>query len=178
MRGTFGDGLDKIKAAFGRGSLIGTVEVDQVYAHYQHDPNNNLHHPDGGGPNYLADPLFSNSDARMEKMATRMITEQGSEIEDGMIDAMEDLSEDVHERAPWEFGDLRESGHPVVTSDGETIYDRAPHQGRLSAAELKQKAKLSRKYDPDRYTTKGTKQHAPHMGPHVHGQVKARKRGE
>lgn len=45
----------------------------------------------------------------------------------------------VEEHAPVEFGDLRKSGHPKVTKDGATIYDRPPVVGRLSEAELKAK---------------------------------------
>ena len=57
---------------------------------------------------------------------------------------MEDLAEDggVASHAPVEFGDLRDSGHPSVTEDGRTVYDREPRQGRLSPEELKAKYRL------------------------------------
>ncbi len=58
-----------------------------------------------------------------------------------MISAAEHLSGEVARLAPVEFGDLRGSGHPVVTDDGETIYDRPPLVGRLSKEELKAKDK-------------------------------------
>lgn len=151
MRGTFGRKLDELADKIGRGILSGSVEVDQVYAHYQHDPSRHLHHPDGGGPNYLAGPLFEKSDERTEKLAERLITPEGSEIKEAMQDAMEDLSQDVYQRAPWEFGDLRASGHPVVKDDGETIYDRAPLAHRLSTQEIRDKNRLSRLFWPDRY---------------------------
>lgn len=151
MRGTFGEGIDRLSDAVGKGRLKGSVEVDQVYAHYQHDPMNHLHHPDGGGPNYLTNPLFQKSDSRMQKLADDLITEDGSRLESGMAEAMEELSDDVYERAPWEFGDLRASGHPQVESNGDTVYDRAPNVHRLSKEELREKNKLSRLFWPDRY---------------------------
>lgn len=151
MRGTFGDRLDELSRKVGRGHLKGSCEVNQVYAHYQHDPMNHLHHPDGGGPNYLSGPLFEKSDERMQKLADDLLTEDGSRLEEGMAESMETLSDDVYERAPWEFGDLRASGHPQVESEGETIYDRAPHVHRLSEEELREKQKTSRLFWPDRY---------------------------
>jgi hypothetical protein len=70
-------------------------------------------------------------------------------LEDGgvpaMIDAMEALAGDngVASHAPVELGDLRASGHPTVTSDGHSVYDRAPRQHRLTEEELKLKSKAA-----------------------------------
>jgi hypothetical protein len=150
VKGTFGARVDELKEKVGRGKLTGSVEVDQVYAQYQHE-GYDLHHPDGGKPSYLRDPLFEKSDKRMQKLADNLITEEGSNIKDAMADAMEDLSNDVYEQAPWEFGDLRASGHPMVKDDDETIYDRAPRVHRLSEDELREKSRTSRIFWPDRY---------------------------
>jgi hypothetical protein len=59
--------------------------------------------------------------------------------EAAMIRSVEDLAEEggVAVRAPVLYDNLRASGHPVVTSDGAVIYDRAPRQHRLSEEELK-----------------------------------------
>lgn len=58
-----------------------------------------------------------------------------------MAGNMEDLSAQVQEKAPKFWGDLRNSGHPVVTSQGRTTYDRPPRARRLTEAELRQKAR-------------------------------------
>lgn len=88
----------------------------------------------------------------MEKLARRAITPDGSEIERGMAEAMEDLSDDAEAKAPVEFADLKNSGHPSVTSDGATVYDRPPNVHRLSKEELKAK---------DRLRNRGLLRHGP-----------------
>lgn len=88
----------------------------------------------------------------MRRLADKAITEEGSALGDAMAHNMEHLStEGVYIEAPWEFADLRASGHPTVESDGVLIYDRPPHMHRLSAEEIKIKNKLSRLLDPGRY---------------------------
>lgn len=150
MKGTFGAGLDHVKEAVGKGHLVGTVEVDQVYAHYQHE-HPEFHHPDGGKAFYLQDPLFQNADKYMQHCADELITEEGFKLNEAMADNMEKLSDKVYEEAPWEFADLRASGHPKVTSDGDTVYDRAALRPRLTEDELREKQRLSRLLDPHRY---------------------------
>lgn len=78
----------------------------------------------------------------MGKLAARAITPEGSELREAAISAAEDLSDDVFELAPLEFGDLKASGHPSVTDDGAVVYDRAPNVGRLSEEELRIKGHL------------------------------------
>ena len=60
-----------------------------------------------------------------------------------MIRSVENLAEEggVATHAPIEFADLRASGHPSVTSDGEQVYDRPPRVHRLTPEELKAKDK-------------------------------------
>jgi hypothetical protein len=87
----------------------------------------------------------------MEHLAESAITEEGSNLEDAMADNMEDMSEQIYLLAPWEFGDLRASGHPSVASGGATVYDRPPNVGRLSEEELRAKGELRELFDPHRY---------------------------
>lgn len=148
MASTFGDRIEELKARVGRGTLRGKVEVDQVYARYQHE-HDEFKHPDGGKAHYLRDPLYANVDDYMRAVARTTLTEGGPK--EGMKEAVEDLSAKVYEEAPLEFGDLKASGHPSVTSDGAVVYDRPPRVPRLSEEELRIKGHLRRLFDPDRY---------------------------
>lgn len=142
--------MDKLIAQAGNGDLVGHVVVDQAYAQNQHQ-SFWFNHPDGGKPFYLRDPLFANAARYMQMVADTAITRRGLEPEKGMADAMENLSDRVYDEAPWEFADLRASGHPFVTDGQHTVYDRTPHVHRLSKAELRIKAELRQLFDPDRY---------------------------
>lgn len=150
MRGTFGDGIDRLIETVGRGHLKGSVEVDQIYAKYQHEKPE-LNHPDGGKAYYLRDPLFEKSAEYMQKLADKTITVGGSEIEQGMVEVVEDLSTQVYIHAPLEFADLKASGHPTVESAGAVVYDRAPNVPRLTREELRIKARLRTLFEPGRY---------------------------
>lgn len=147
--GSFDEGVDRFLATL-PDKVKGFVEVDQVYAHYQHE-HPEFHHPDGGEAFYLTTPLFGKVGKFMATLARSAITPRGSDIVDGMMDAMEALSLEVYERAPWEFADLRASGHPYVMADGAIVRDRPPNCHRLSKAELKIKSDLSRLLWPNRY---------------------------
>lgn len=136
MSSTFFERIDLLAERVGTGPLKAKVVVDQVYAHYQHE-GTDFAHPHGGQAHFLRDGLYGNMDKSMEHLAGGAITEGGSEIREHMADVAEDISEQVFVRAPVEHGNLRNSGHPTVTDDGATIYDRAPHVGRLSEAELR-----------------------------------------
>lgn len=141
MASTFFERVDYLSGQVGHGDLVGRVEVDQAYAHYQHE-HDEFEHPRGGQSRYLSQPFFDKTDERMEKLAARTITKDGSDLEGAMADAMEDLSDDVFKLAPVEFADLKASGHPTVKSEGATVYDRPPNVGRLSKDELKAKSRL------------------------------------
>lgn len=143
MKGTFGDRIDRLRHEVGSGHLTGTVEVNQVYAAYQHF-RIELHHPRGGEAYYLQGPLFANAPRYVEKLADRALDRGGAGLRDAMIANVLDLSRQVELHAPVEFWDLRRSGHPVVMQDGEVRYDRAPIVPRLTAEQLKAKARLSR----------------------------------
>lgn len=146
MSGTFIQGVnDLLRRTPER--VTGRVEVNQVYAHYQHE-HPEFHHPDGGKAFYLRDPLFQKSSEYLDHLAHGAMT---GELIRAMTENMEDLSRQVYEEAPWEFGDLRASGHPMVEADGALVYDRAPMVHRLSEEELKIKSHLRYLFDPHRY---------------------------
>lgn len=145
--GTFQDRIDYLIEQVGKAHLKGTVEYNQIYAHYQHE-HPDFKHPQGGKAFFLRDPLFAGVNEAMAHLADRAILPEGSKIQTAMADNMEKLSTRARDESPVEFGDLRDSGHPVVVSDGRTIYDRAPVAHRLTEQELKSKAKLRRLLDP------------------------------
>jgi hypothetical protein len=147
--GTFSEGIDRLLAQTPDRIKMG-VTVDQVYAHYQHE-HPEFHHPDGGGAFYLRDPLYGKMGKWMSSIARGLIRQDGLHLRQGMIDVAEDLSLEVYQRAPWEFGDLRASGHPWVEEDGTRVYDRKPQCDRLSPDELKIKSELRYLFDPHRY---------------------------
>lgn len=130
--------------------IKGTVEVDQVYAHYQH-AHPEFHHPDGGQAFYLQEPLYAKASKYLQNIASKAITSHGVNLRDPMVENMEDLSLEVYTRAPLEFGDLKGSGHPMVSEDGAVVYDRPPMVPRLSESELKIKSHLRYLFDPHRY---------------------------
>lgn len=135
MAGDFMLRSQEIIDRVGGGSLVGCVEVNQVYAHYQHE-NLALKHPRGGQARYLADPLMRNASDYLQEIAATVLDDGGRR---SMIMAMEHLSAEVETHAPWEFKDLQHSGHPTVTDGGRLIYDRPPVQHRLTEAELEAK---------------------------------------
>lgn len=136
--------LEELRHRIGSGLLRGSVEVDQVYAHYQHE-HLFFRHPRGGGPLYLSTPLFAHFRSYLQDVAGTMLEDGG---EAGMRRSMEHLSDQVEIYAPVEFNDLRRSGHPKVEHHGHLVYDRPPKQHRLSAEELRIKNRL-RKLPPE-----------------------------
>lgn len=94
---------------------------------------------------YLREPLMNHKDAYLEAYA-RTVLEDGGER--SVRDSMEDLAEEggVATHAPILYANLRASGHPSVTSDGRTVYDRPPRQRRLTDDELRA---IYREHHPD-----------------------------
>lgn len=135
---TFFDRLTQLDRAVGRGPLVGRVSFNQRYAQNQHESLDFVH-PHGGQAKYLEAPLLENAADYVRAVADRAITAQGSEIREGMADAMEALAADSSKRAPVWFADLRNSAHPTVEDDGRTTYDRAPKARRLTDSELRLK---------------------------------------
>lgn len=142
--------IDVLRHNVGGGKLEGKCEVNQRYAAYQHFLPE-LHHPDGGSAYYLRDPFYADHGDYLKHFADKLLADEGRGGSQAMMDGMEKLSDRVFEKAPWEFADLRASGHPSVERDGVVLHDRAPHCARLSDAELREKSRLSRLLDPRRY---------------------------
>ena len=138
MTSTFSDRIDELRKTAGNGQkLTGSVVVDQIYAHFQHE-GLNLHHPRGGSAKYLEKPLMDGHRDYLEDYARTVLNDGG---QPAMKRSVEHLSDQVEVTAPVEFSDLRGSGHPSVTLGGRTVYDRAPKVARLSAGELKARSR-------------------------------------
>jgi hypothetical protein len=131
--GTFNQRIDELIQQVGVGSLVGKVEVDQAYAHMQHE-DLTLKHTHGGQALYLTQPLLDHLDSYLETLARTTFDEKGPA--EGMKDNMEHLSEQVSIKAPIRYGALRQSAHPSVTSDGAVVYDRPPVVPRLTEQQL------------------------------------------
>jgi hypothetical protein len=139
MPGTFTTRIAELRdrTHLGDGWLRGSVEIDQVYAHFQHE-SLDLRHPRGGGPKYLERPLFMHFRRYLEEISHTWLEDGGDEA---MARSMEDLSDEAEQAAPWEFGDLIHSGHPQVQHGMRDVYDRPPKRHRLTHAELAQKSR-------------------------------------
>lgn len=135
----FFDRIDELADRVGHGTVHGEVEVNQVYAKYQ-ELRDDLQHPRGGQAHYLGGPFLENVEDNMRHLAKTLL-EPGGPV-DGMVEVVEATSRSVFEHSPVEWGDLRDSGHPSVTDDGHTVYDRPPRVPRLSEYELRAKGKL------------------------------------
>lgn len=122
-------------------AIEGKVEVDQVYAHYQHE-GVEFRHPRGGQPFYLKIPMVDFAEEHTRRLAKTLIEPGGAK--EGMQDVVEEVSRGVHELAPREFDDLRNSAHPTVSVDGVVTYDRPPLIPRLTEEELREKDRLRR----------------------------------
>ncbi|HEY2638960.1 MAG TPA: hypothetical protein VGI66_03625 [Streptosporangiaceae bacterium] len=127
-------------------TLHGQVEVDQIYAHYQHE-HVEFRHPRGGRAMYLQGPLFEHYRGYLQEIAGGVLKDGGRE---GMKRSMEHLSDQVELNAPREFLDLSRSGHPTVSVGQRVVYDRRPKQHRLSEWELKAKSRIRYMKLPDR----------------------------
>lgn len=147
----FADRIRELEEAVGDGDLQGKVNVDQVYAAVQHEgywktgPLAGVvirNHPRGGGSKFLAEPLFENAADYMRRLAGRALEPAG--LVSAMRENVEDLSGEVYDRAPREFDDLRDSGHPTVMDGDRLAYDRPPRRPRLSEGALREKKRRSR----------------------------------
>lgn len=139
MAGDFGERIDELIGLMDGGEdLVGHVEIDQVYAAYQHE-GLDLRHPRGGQAKFLEGPLFEGVDSTLSEVAGSFLHDGGLE---GMSDAVEDLSTRAEALTPVEFHDLADSGHPSVTVGDAVVYDRPPVVPRLTEEQLKAKARL------------------------------------
>jgi hypothetical protein len=133
VTGTFQARTDELAHKVGHGDLKGRVEVDQIYARFQHE-RADLRHPRGGGPFYLRK-------AMMEHGQQHLVTIGRSILETGGVHAMADAMDEVvgllPQYTPVEFGYLRDSGHAQVFDNGALAYDLPPIVPRLSEEQLK-----------------------------------------
>lgn len=136
---TFEERIDKLTEQVGETTLRGQVDVDQVYAQYQHE-GLDLRHPRGGQAKYLEQPLFERARDYVQRLADEVLT---GHLQEAMEDNMEDLAGQVFTLAPVEFSDLRSSAHPTVRRlGGPALYDRPPMVARLTATQLRAKSRL------------------------------------
>jgi hypothetical protein len=153
---TFFERIDLLAEEVGDDHLIGACEVDQVYAHRQHEELT-WRHPEGGQAKYLEQPFLDGAEDHVRRLAKTLLDPGGPTV--GMTEIVEEMARDVFEHAPFEFGDLRASGHPFVVdggriltgengksdiAGGHNVYDRPPAVHRLSEDELRAKGDLRR----------------------------------
>lgn len=136
--GTFNERTRELADLIGSGKMVARVEVDQVYAKYQHE-RLDLKHPSGGKAMFLRDPLYSTAPDSLHHLASRLLLEGPLP---GMQHAAEAVANGVREQAPIEFGDLKNSSHVTVEDSGVIVHDRPPVAGRLTPGELREKSKL------------------------------------
>lgn len=149
MRGTFGERTRELGEMVGEGTLRGSVEVDQVYALPIHSGfwrtgplagvTNRPRH--GGQIGFLSRPLMEKHARYLAKLADGVLS---GFLTQAMAENMEDLTQEVYERAPRLMDDLRRSGHPMVRDQGRVVYDRPPERARLTDAQLREKSKRVR----------------------------------
>jgi hypothetical protein len=137
--GDFAERIDELADLVGRGPLVGTVNVDQVYAAVQHEGywvSGPLagHHIHRGRLKYLEGPLLGHASQYMGEIADRLLSEGP---DDAMIDNVKNLVTQVLVNAPVELDNLRRSASGRVTSDGDTIFDQPAEVPRLSREELR-----------------------------------------
>lgn len=136
--GTFTERTLQLEDRIGHGDLGIRVVVDQPYAQDQHETLIYAH-MGGGQARYLGEPLFRHYPAYMQRLANSVLD---GRLVTAATSIAEDLSKEVFENAPFEFGDLKASGHPIVYDDGVPVYDRPPAAGRLDHADLEAKQDL------------------------------------
>jgi len=132
MPSTFNARIDELIARVGVGDVVGRVEVNQVYAHRQHEELD-VKHPRGGGPKYLERPLFELSPLFYQHIADELLA---SGVVAPMIEDAELLASRASAVAPRLFDHLAHSMHPSVTDDGTIVYDRSPLVPRQTQRQL------------------------------------------
>lgn len=117
-----------------KGHWQASTEVDQVYAHYQHE-GLEFEHPRGGQAKYLEQPWEAGASGFSQRWADGLLKPEG--LKEAATAIAQDGVRMVDEHAPVEFENLKHSGHGAATRDGAVIYDEPPLAGRLSETELK-----------------------------------------
>lgn len=125
--------------------MRGVVEVDQIYAAYQHEMVG-LDHPRGGGPHYLRNPLIQYAPFYLQSLADQVLT---GTLNMTMAAMMEHLSAQLNETAPIDedpnFILLRSSGNPQVWDNGAEVYNRPPASPRETRAQKRMEDRLKSK---------------------------------
>lgn len=133
MAGTFLARTKMLMDNVGGGNLIGVIEVNQVYAKYQHERMDLAH--DDGGPKYLGNAMKEGAVPAMAVLARSVLR---GDLSIAMSRQMENIAHRMPKFAPTEFGDLDRSAHVKVIDRGAIVYDR-PGVPRLSEAEIEAK---------------------------------------
>lgn len=126
--------ISELQEMVGDGTCHGSVERDQVYAHYQ-EARLDLKHPNGGRALYQESTLYGKSSDYLKAIAEQVLA---TGVDAGMVEAMEQFALDSGDACPKELTLLAHSDHPTVTSSGSVVYDRAPEVPRLSEQELRE----------------------------------------
>ncbi len=139
MGGDFVQRVTELQEIVGHNQLVGTLERDQVYAHYQHAGINRftggpLVYHGGGQSHYQESALYDGASEYLQAIADTILEGGGTSA---MKQAMEAFDGKASERCPKETGILSNSGHPTVTDNGALTYNRPPRVPRLSEAELR-----------------------------------------
>jgi len=142
---SFATAMKELREKVGTGRLTGSVTVDQVYAHYQHE-HPEFHHPRGGEAFFLQTPFYDYYRTYLTSFARSVLRDGGK---GSLMSSMEHLSDQVEVKAPVEFADLRRSGHPQVSLNGHVIKDREPKVHRLTKEELRIKSRIRYMSLPD-----------------------------
>lgn len=138
--GSFSARTRQLGEQVGEGDLTGSVTVDQPYAVNQHEmgwlnfmgrygPKPIRRYHRGGGAKFLEAPLMEKGPTEyMQRLANRALDPGG--LVEAMVENMEDLCDEVHERAPRDRDVLRDSASPKVTDGGTVAYERPPRAAR------------------------------------------------
>jgi hypothetical protein len=136
---TFDGRINQLIGQIGGPHVDGIIEVNQVYAHRQHE-DTMYKHPHGGQAKYLEGPLFARASFYLAYMADHMLDTGGPAK--AMEHILNDLADKARDRTPIWGDDLRRSYHLVVTVNGAVVYDKPPEQHRLTQQEIREKHRL------------------------------------
>jgi hypothetical protein len=138
---TFSEGVDELIAMVGPGSLVGTISVNQVYAHWIDDgvsihgkPAASFNHPRGGQAAYLSGQIPERKDEVFQVWANSVLR---GDLVPQTIDLLRSFGDQVMLRAPMEFDILRFSTSLKLSDDDAPLFDLPAIMPRLSEAEIK-----------------------------------------
>ena len=138
MASTFDRRMQQLDRKVGRGKLVASVVVDQVYAKYQHE-NMRLKHPRGGKAKFLYEALVEHHGEYLQHTANHVLR---GNLQQAHFRNARYLAVEIMNTAPVELGDLRRSGAPRLLDNGQLVDSRPPIQHRLSKAELRAKYRV------------------------------------